>query len=622
MSASSASDGRVTNLSHFANETSVPERTLTQLFFDAVDKFGDAAAFQRLSSPGSIVDVSYREALEATTAVSAGLRALGLERGDRAAILSENRVEWALADYGCLCTGVIVVPVYPSLPASQVEYILENSGAKLVFVSGADMEAKVLEAASRCPQDIKVVGFDATASADDVVVSWDDFRAAGATSELSPNEFRAQALTAKPADVATVLYTSGTTGQPKGVMLTHNNVASNVWAVDAVLKVTEDDNTVSFLPLCHILQRMADYLFFNVGCTIGYPRSLDTLIVDLKVLRPTIVVSVPRIYEKIYNGVMDADGLKKKLIDWAAGVADRAADLRLAGKQPSGLLALQYRVADALVFSKVKTAVGGRLRYFVSGGGPLAPALNRFFYSIGLTILEGYGLTETSPVTNVNTDEGFRIGTVGRPVPGTEVRIAEDGEIFIRGPQVMKGYYLKPELTAEVIDAEGWFATGDVGEIDSEGFLKITDRKKDIIVTAGGKNVAPQPIENRLKTHPLVEQAVMVGDRRRYCSLLIVPAFRPLEAWATEAGIEWTSRADLIANAKVIQHVEDELRPTLAEFAGYERPKKIALLEEEFTVENGLLTPTLKVKRRVVRERLGDVIDSLYAEEAADATGP
>ena len=416
-----------------------------------------------------------------------------------------------------------------------------------------------------------------------------------------------------------MLYTSGTTGDPKGVVLTHNNIASNVRASVRILPIGDTDNTVSFLPLSHILQRMVDYLFFWTGCRIGYPRSLDTLIVDLKKLEPTVVVSVPRIYEKIYNGVMDARGLKKKIIDWAVGVADRAADVRLAGGDVSGMLALRYAIADRLVFGKVKDAVGGRLRFFVSGGGPLAPALNRFFYSIGLTILEGYGLTETSPVTNVNTVEDFRIGSVGKPLPGTEIRIADDGEILIRGPQVMKGYYNKPEATAAVLDEEGWFATGDIGEIDEDGFLRITDRKKDLLVTAGGKNVAPQPIENRLATHPLVEQAIMVGDRRRYCSLLVVPAIAPLEAWAASNGISWSTKTELLSNPRVVEHVQRELLGMLSDFAPYEQPKKVALLEDEFTVENGMLTPTLKVKRRVVHDRLKPVIERLYDDEAADA---
>ena len=403
-------------------------------------------------------------------------------------------------------------------------------------------------------------------------------------------------------------------------MLTHNNVGSNVVAARMMLEVTDADNTISFLALSHILQRMADYLFFSNGCRLAYPRSMQTLVDDMKVVRPTVVVSVPRIYEKIYNGVMDARGMKKKLIDWAVDVADRATELSLAGRKPRGLLALQYGLADKLVFSKVKNAVGGRLRFFVSGGGPLAPTLNRFFNSIGMPILEGYGLTETSPLTNINSLDAFRIGTVGKTVPGTEVKIGDDGEIFVRGPQVMKGYYKKPDATNEVIDADGWFATGDIGEIDPDGFLKITDRKKDIIVTAGGKNVAPQPIENLLSTNRFVEQVVMSGDRRRYCCLLVVPAFGPLEAWASENGVSWSDRAELVSSAAVLGHIEREVFGMLSDLASFERPKKIALLEEEFTIENGFLTPSLKVKRGVVQERLDSLIDELYSEEAADAT--
>ena len=606
----------MSRLDYVANERSVPASTLVRLFLEGVDRFSDAPAFQRFETAERITDISYREAFELVRRVAGALESAGVRPGDRVAILSENRPEWALADYACLCAGVIDVPVYPTLSAAQVGYILRDSGASLVFVSSADQAAKATAAAADCPQEIRVVSFDGAGG----TTSWSDFLSEGDSAALAPDEFRRRALAVTPDDVATVLYTSGTTGDPKGVMLTHGNIASNVQAAVMILPISEADNTISFLPLSHILQRMVDYLFFWVGCRIGYPRSLDTLIVDLKRLEPTVVVSVPRIYEKIYNGVMDARGIRKKLIDWAVRVADRVADLRLAGSEPSGLLALQYALADRLVFGKVKAAVGGRLRFFVSGGGPLAPALNRFFYSIGLTILEGYGLTETSPVTNVNTVEDFRIGAVGKPIPGTEIRIAEDGEILVRGPQVMKGYYNRPEATAAAIDADGWFATGDIGEIDEDGFLRITDRKKDLIVTAGGKNVAPQPIENRLATHPLVEQVVMVGERRRYCALLVVPAFGALEAWARDAGIAFADRGELTSDPRVIAHVERELFAMLTDFASYEQPKKVALLDEEFSIENGMLTPTLKVKRRVVRERLDAVIDGLYSEEAADVT--
>ncbi len=612
----------MTTLTYVANETPVPETTLTCLFFEAVDKYGGKTAFERLTSETELTGIGYGETRRIVKGVAASLAEQGVERGDRAAILSENCPEWALVDYGCLCAGVIDVPIYATLNARQVAYLLEDSGAKLVFVSTQDQMEKALEAAATCPQEILIVVFDMIADLPAGVMSWASFLAAGAdfADAWSDEDFRSAALEAQPHDVATVLYTSGTTGDPKGVMLTHNNVGSNVLAACMMLDISDADNTISFLPLSHILQRMVDYLFFWSGCRLAYPRSMQTLVDDMRVVRPTVVVSVPRIYEKIYNGVMDARGLKKKLIDWAVDVADRAIELSLAGRKPGGLLALQYGLADKLVFSKVKIAVGGRLRFFVSGGGPLAPVLNRFFNSIGMPILEGYGLTETSPVTNVNSREACRIGTVGKTVPGTEVKIGDDGEIFVRGPQVMKGYYRKPDATNEVLDADGWFATGDIGELDPDGFLKITDRKKDIIVTAGGKNVAPQPIENLLKTNRFVEQVVMIGDRRPYCCLLVVPAFGALEAWASDNGVSWSDRTELVTSAAVTGHMEREVFAMLTDLASFERPKKIALLEEELSTENGFLTPTLKVKRRVVQERLDSVIGELYSEEAADAT--
>jgi long-chain acyl-CoA synthetase len=612
----------VSSLTYAANDLPVPESTLVELFFDAIDRFPTKVAFRRVRSETELSGITHEETLRIVKSVVAGLEARGIARGDRVAILSENRPEWALADYGCLCAGVLDVPVYTTLTAPQVGYLLQDSAAKLVFTSTPQQVEKALAAARERALHIDVVTFDGASDPSKHVVSWADFLGAGKARAdgQSDADFRKLAMTAKPADVATLLYTSGTTGEPKGVMLTHNNVASNVRASASCFPIGPTDTTLSFLPLSHILQRMVDYLLFWVGCEIDYPRSVDTVVADMKIVRPTMVVSVPRVYEKIYNGVMAARGLKKALIGWAMGVADRVADIRLAGQTPRGLLALQYRVADRLVFSKVKKAVGGRIRFFVSGGGPLSPTLNRFFYSIGLTVLEGYGLTETSPVTNVNTFENLRIGTVGKPVPGTEVRIAPDGEIFVRGPQVMKGYFNRPQATAECIDREGWFATGDIGTIDADGFLTITDRKKDIIVTAGGKNVAPQPIENRLKTHPLVEQVVMIGDKRRYCSLLVVPAFGALEAWARAQGIPFSNRDELVSHPRVVGYMEAEVLGTLGDLAPYERPKKLALLAHDLTVENGFLTPSLKVRRRAVQTRLDAVIDRLYAEEAADVT--
>jgi long-chain acyl-CoA synthetase len=489
-----------------------------------------------------------------------------------------------------------------------------------VFASSREQVDKASAAAKEKSLNVQIVSYDCASDPASGVTSWGDFLEAGKAraDAWSDADFKRSALSAEPGDVATLLYTSGTTGEPKGVMLTHNNIASNVQAAGSIVPVGPADSTLSFLPLSHILQRMVDYLLFWAGCEIDYPRGVDTVVADMKIVRPTIVVSVPRVYEKIYNGVMAAHGLKKALIGWAVRVADRAADVRLAGGAPSGLLGMQYAIADKLVFSKVKKAVGGRVGYFVSGGGPLNPTLCRFFYSIGLPVLEGYGLSETSPVTNLNTFEDFRIGTVGKPVPGTQIRIAADGEIMVRGPQVMKGYFNRPQATADCIDADGWFATGDIGTIDQDGFLTITDRKKDLIVTAGGKNVAPQPIENRLKTHPLVEQVVMIGDKRRFCSLLVVPDFGALETWARAQGISFANHEELVRDSRVVAYAEKEILGTLNDLAPFERPKKIALLEHDLTVENGFLTPSLKVKRRVVQERLAGVIDRLYAEDGAD----
>ena len=594
-------------------------KTLNQLFLEAVDTLGDAPAFGRILPSLEVEYLSYREVLARVRSVAGALEALGIGAGERVAIMSPNRLEWALADYGCLCAGVVDVPVYPTLTAHQVAYILKDSGSRAVVVPDAEHMAKALEAVAEVGTPIQVIVVEPPEPLPPDVMSWDDFLGEGErrAARFSDEAFRARALRAGLDDLATILYTSGTTGNPKGVMLTHGNVGSNVVASDMVLAVGPDDSTVSFLPLSHIFQRMVDYLFFHRGVTITHARHMLTAIEDMARVRPTVTAAVPRVYEKVHAAVTHAPGLKGKIVQWAVGVADQAAEFRLRGEEPRGALAFQYRLADKLVFSKVRAAVGGRMRFFVSGSAPLSPELNRFFYSIGLTILEGYGLTETSPVTNVNSIEHFRIGSVGKAVPGTEIRIAEDGEILIRGPQVMKGYYNRPEDTAQAIDADGWFHTGDIGELDEDGFLRITDRKKDLIVTAGGKNVAPQPIENRLKANPFVEQAVLIGDRRRFVSVLVVPAFERLEAWARGQGITWSDRRNLLADPAVQRHMDSEVRKELRDLASFETPKKVALLEDDFTIGNGILTPTLKVKRKVIQDRFREVIDDIYRDDSA-----
>jgi long-chain acyl-CoA synthetase len=606
-----------------AMEGELPPGTLVDLFLRTVERFGSAPAFRRFTGEGdATADTSYTEALEIVRAVSGGLRALGVRPGDRVAILSENRPEWALADYGCLLSRVADVPVYNTLIPSQVAYILENSGAKLVFAADGEQTAKALEASEHAGLEITVVSFDPPGIDDQRVVPWSAFLARGR--EFLGDEpmmaFVARARQVQPDDLATLIYTSGTTGDPKGVMLTHDNLHSNVTASSRVLEVKAGDVTLSFLPLSHVFQRMVDYLLFQAGCCIAYARDIANVADDLKVIRPTVVVSVPRLYEKVYNRVQEAEGVRARLVGWATRVGLAYIKRKLNGESVGPGLAAQYALADRLVYRKVRDGVGGRLRWFISGGAPLEPEIAYFFHAVGLPILEGYGLTETSPVTNVNRAEAPRIGTVGPPVPGTEIRIADDGEILVRGPQVMKGYYNDPQATAEVIETDGWFHTGDIGELTDEGCLRITDRKKDIIVTAGGKNIAPQPIENRLKTNPFVEQVVMVGDKRKFPAVLVVPAFDQLEAWARANGVAPGDREALIEDPQVQEHMRREISEHLGDLSRFERPKKVALLAREFTIEDGTLTPSMKVRRRVVQERCKALIDRFYDDVNHDRT--
>ena len=591
--------------------------TLTSLFLDAVERFGDATALRAPSADLTWSRISYDEVFRTARAAASGLRALGVERGEVAAILSNNRPEWAFADYACLCAGVRDVPIYPSLTASQIAYILRDSGARAVFAEDEAQLAKLMEIRDQCPELRHIIVFDPRAEIPEGVLAWRDFVQLDPVG-LSDEAFREEALAARPESVATILYTSGTTGNPKGVLLTHANVGSNVRVSRKLLDISDTDTTLSFLPLSHVFQRMVDYVFFNVGCTIAYARDMTTVAEDLKIVRPTVAVSVPRLYERVYNAVTGATGVKGLLVSWAASVGLAHADAVLAGRDPGWWTRARKSLADKLVFSKLRAAVGGRLRFFVSGGAPLSPGINKFFFAAGLQILEGYGLTETSPVTNVNTFENFRIGTVGKAVPGTEIRIASDGEICIRGPQVMKGYFNRPEETAEAIDEEGWFKTGDIGELDEDGFLRITDRKKDIIVTAGGKNIAPQPIENHVKLDPYIEQAVMVGDRRPFPSLLVVPDFEQLNQWAAASEIDASDPGALLRDARCQEFLGGRVKESLAGLARFETPKKTAFLTSTFTIEDGTLTPTQKVRRRTVEERHGALIESLYDEANVD----
>jgi long-chain acyl-CoA synthetase len=602
-------------LQYVSNPAELPQGTLVDLFFSALEHRSDRAQLRR--TEGGWQPISHEQVLENVQAIAAALRAWGYTRGDHIAILAENRPEWAWCDYALLCSGMLTVPLYPTLPAGQARAILEHSGAKLIFVSTAEQLAKVREASAGLTGIERLIVFDEVATESEGVMSLSALIAFGRSRNVGEAEFRAEAQRAQAGDVATLIYTSGTTGEPKGVMLTHANLHSNVVAsIEHVLEAEEGDVSLSFLPLSHVFQRMFDYAIFSCGTPIAYVPVMDHVADALAEVKPTIVAAVPRVYEKLYAKVLSATGIQRRIVLWARKVGLDWADFKLRGAAPSAGLRLQHAIADRLVFAKLRARLGGRIRFFVSGAAPLSPQVFQFFYGAGVLILEGYGLTETSPVTNVNTPQLLRLGTVGTAIPGTEIRIADDGEILIRGPQVMKGYYRNEQATREVIDDDGWFHTGDIGSIDEDGFLRITDRKKELLVTAGGKNIAPQPVQNAAKLSRFVSEALLIGDRRPFPLMIVVPNFDSLESWARQEGIAVSDRAALVRDPRVSEKLLEEVTARLAGFARFELPKKVLPLAREFSLERGEITPSLKVKRRVVEELYRDQIEAMYAEAA------
>ena len=541
-----------------------------------------------------------------------------MRRGDRVAILSENRPEWAITDYACLAARAADVPIYPTLPARQAEYILRDSGAVAVVVSTAAQLEKVRSVRTRLPGLAHVIGLDPE-TAGPGVLSFGAVLARGRAARDRHPDWHDSALNAAPDDLATLIYTSGTTGDPKGVMLSHGNIASNVTTCVDLFSFTAEDECLSFLPLSHIFERMfGHYCMFHAGVVINYAESIDAVPANMVEIRPHLMASVPRLYEKIYARVLDSvrssSPLRQRIFAWGRRVGERWAELAIEKRPvPAGLQA-QKLLADRLVFAKLRKRTGGRIRFFISGGAPLSPDIARFFYAAGLPVLQGYGLTETSPVMAVNTFQHHRLGTVGKAIPDVRIRIAPDGEIVTRGPNVMCGYFNKPEATAEAIDEEGWFHTGDIGMLDADGYLSITDRKKDLIVTAGGKNIAPQPIENLAKSSKFVATAVMIGDRRPFPVMLVVPNATQVKGWADHKGLPDGDLEHLLSLPEVRQKIEREVRMTLRDLAQFEMPKKLLLLPRDFTLESGELTPTLKVRRRIVEERHRAAIEALYLE--------
>lgn len=543
-------------------------------------------------------------------ALALGLQKLGVKKGDRVALISGNRPEWHVVDFALQHLGAVNVPLYPTLLPQQIANILRDSGAFVGIAETPELLRKLLEASTSCPE-LKYTVLQ-EGEPPEGSLAWSQVMVK-VTREEAAQVLDRMVGNVEPEDLATIIYTSGTTGEPKGAMLTHDNF---VWDALSAASVQDwppgHEVALSFLPLSHVLERLVDYIFFIRGFTVAYCGILEAG-EALRRIRPHLFAAVPRFYEKVYDRIMaeGSHGSPLKQMLFQAAVRE-AIDAFRTGKK-----SVKFRLLDALVLKKIRAALGGRLRFSISGGAPLPIHVGEFFHAVGILVLEGYGLTETSPVISVNTTKKAKLGTVGPPIPGVEVRIAPDGEILTRGRHVMKGYWNKPEATREVIDQDGWFYTGDVGELDEDGFLRITDRKKDILVTAGGKNIAPQPIENQLKISPFIENAVLFGDRKPYVVALIVPNFEELTRWAQGRGIATEERTQLTAHPDVLklyQEIVDQVNGTLARF---ETIKKFRLLPEPFTMDGGELTPTLKVKRRVILQRFGHLIEAMYAEGEA-----
>lgn len=598
----------------------VSHQSLVHLFLFQSDRLKERIALlSKDPSDGNFKGISWAEWKANVVRTAGALEAMGLRPGGKVAIMSENRPEWTYVDLAGLGLGATIVPIYPTLALAEVLYVLRHSDAEFLFISKVEMAPQIQAAAMmECPRLKNIILLSlGDQNRNSTLLFWDTFLQTNNGIIFSESAFVQEAGKVKADDTATIIYTSGTTGPQKGVMLTHRNFLENAKMADAYIHVGEEDVALSFLPLSHVFERLAGYYFMiQAGATIAYAESIQTVPEDIQRIRPMLAAAVPRFYEKVHSKIMDKvrekGRMAQKLFQWALKTGHAFEDARRAGAIPIKLR-VTYFIASRVALNKIKQAMGGRIRYFISGGAPLNRALAEFFYSAGILILEGYGLTETSPVIAVNAEDDFKFGTVGRPLPGVEVKIAADGEILTRGACVMKGYYHDPEATAKVIQ-DGWFFTGDIGELDPNGYLRITDRKKDIIVTSGGKNISPQNLEGLLMEDPLIQQAVIVGDKRNYLVALIVPEKAEVLKRCALQGIANAPWAEQLKNPIIYTWINDAIEEKLKSKASFEKVKYFALLDRELTLENGELTPTLKVKRRVVVQKFGSIIDDLYRQ--------
>jgi long-chain acyl-CoA synthetase len=593
----------------------VPD-TLIGIFLETVATHRKPAQFMRKRN-GGWESIAAERALAEVESLGLGLRALGVNPGDRVAILSETRYEWAIADLAILGIGAVTVPLYASLTPEQCRFILENSEAVAAVVSAPVQLEKLHLLAERLPRLRHFIHIDPAAPGHPKDVAWEDLTARGAAvRDAEPGAFRSLAAQVSPGSLATIIYTSGTTGEPKGAMLNHSNIASNVAACLEVIEIGPADIMLSFLPLSHIFERMAGlYAMIAAGATIAYAESMELVAANAVEVRPTILTGVPRFYEKIYARVMEnalaQPALRKRIFFWGLHQGLARARARFEGRRLPWLAGSRAAIADRLVGAKVRARVGGRLRFCISGGAPLAPKVMEFFFAVGIPVIEGYGLTETSPVICLNRLGHEKPGSVGPPVPGVEVRIGDEGEILTRGPHVMQGYFKNDEATRAALH-DGWFHTGDIGQLDADGSLTITDRLKDLLVTAGGKKVAPQPLEGRLKTSKWVAEAILLGDRQPFIVSLIVPNFTSLELDAKAHGRAFASRGAMLASPETRALFQAEVDKVNGDLAPFERIRKFALLGRDLSQEAGELTPTLKVRRRIVAERFAETIAELY----------
>jgi long-chain acyl-CoA synthetase len=596
--------------------------TLTEKLLNVVDRLPNDRA-QRLRVNGRWESTSSVELLRHIAGFSAALEQLGVKPSDRVGLFSPNRPEWHVADFAILGLGAADVPIYFNESPDRIVYILNHSGAEVVFVTGEMQTRRLLDCRARLTSVKHIICAAAPPDLGEDILRYENF--AAATGDDAVAEYRFRAARVAPDQLATIIYTSGTTGEPKGVMLTHNNLSSNEETSAESYRMTPADTAVSFLPLSHVYERVIAYAYLFRGVPVAYVEHMDDLPRALLEVRPTLAAAVPRVFEKTYANIMqkgrENTGLKRRLFDWAVRVARDAVRWKAYGEPAPFSLRLRWGIADRVVYSKIRAGVGGRMRAFISGGGPLSRELAEFFWAVGVPVYQGYGLTETSPVVSANYPGANKAGTVGRPIKNVDVRIAEDGEIFVHGPCVMKGYYEKPEETRAMISPDGWLATGDIGLLDEDGYLHVTDRKKDLFKTAAGKIVAPQPIENALKTSPLILDAVLVGDKRKFIGALIVPNFANVEAAARGKGRTFASREQLVADSWVHELIGREVARVNAKLAQYETIKRFALLDHDFTFDGGQLTYTLKLKRRVIDERYANVIEGLYAETGTGSHG-